>query len=1100
MNTKSLPPFVTDLLAISPYAYLLFDSAERRVLYWNPAFAELCGERCGGLSPGLALDDPALPAGLAALVDGQNALLKAGTALSDLPWATLAPGGEDASFSGRLMHREGQTELLCLRRSGGWDLLITQVRQDSVFDAFPGMVALFDAEGCFLACNIAYCEYMGRQRNAIIGKKLPDIVDPASVETSETLLAGCMESGEPVAGAHEFTHKGASVWLHTFLQPVRDGGGRVSGVLAVLNDVTERYRMEETLQRRDRLLQSTSQAAQQLLSDDSNFDETVNGVLEVLGHATGVDRVYVWSIHPSPHPELNPELHTTQLYEWSEGAEPQQDLDICTNRPVSEAIPTWIDTFLSGKCVNNLVKNMPLLEQEQLAPQGIISIMTAPILFHGELWGFIGFDDCHSEYIWTESEENILRAAGTLIGTAIHNQRINEALRRSQARFRMVEEATGEVIWSVDGAMRLDYVSEKITPVLGYTPEEMIGKELSWLLVDSGGFNFTASPEQPILRDAEARMRCKDGTVKWVRSSCKFVFDEAGVMLQGFGTSMDVTEVRLAHEEVRLAKEALEQANIQLAEAAETANRLAREAHKANLAKGEFLANMSHEIRTPMNAIMGMTHLVLRTELKPKQREYLEKIDFASKSLLRVINDILDFSKVEAGKMELEETPFYVENIVRGVYDLVEHRAAEKNLPITISIASGARRQYLGDSLRLAQVLTNLCTNAVKFTADGGIGIDVRLDGGAAKEAVLHFSVSDTGIGLTGEQIAKLFTPFTQADTSTTRRYGGTGLGLALCRRFVTLMGGEIWCESTPGKGSTFHFTCRFGVVADEGRGDRGPESFNDMRVLAAMADEAAYKAMYDLLFSLGCRAIEPATGVADILDRTAVADFQSKTVVAGVAGGAVFDLLVASDDFPDFAGLEQAAREGRLAGVKTLLVAKKPGLRSPLSAQALAEPVSQSDLNDAMTDMFGHDLGLATRAGEQKRELELVGGHAGSRILLVEDNEINQLVAEEILKQAGMDVTIAGNGREALALLEAQRFDLVLMDIQMPEMDGLTATRELRTRERFRDLPVIAMTAHAMSDDRQKSLDAGMNAHITKPIDSIELFSTLAEWLNKTG
>ena len=1077
MNTIQLPPFVAEVLAISPYAYVLLNVAEQRILYWNPAFEGMCR---GKPAEGMALDDTALFSGLKELAEGQSAALAAGTPAADLPWTPL--GGGNAVISGRIMHRDGERELLCLRRIGAWELLATQVSEESVFDAFPGMVVLLDAEGRYLACNRAYCEYMGFQREAILNRTLAEIVDPDSIAISETLLRRCLAAKEPISETASFVHKGDSVWLHAFLQPIPDGRGGISAVLVVLHDVTERHSMEETLIRRDKLLQSTSQAAQQLLSDDSNFDETVNSVLEILGHATGVDRVYVWSIHPSPHPEINPELHTTQLYEWSEGAEPQQDSDICTNRPVSEAIPTWIDTFLSGKCVNNLVRNMPLLEQEQLAPQGIISIMTAPILFHGELWGFIGFDDCHSEYIWTESEENILRAAGTLIGTAIHNQRINEALRRSQARFRMVEEATGEVIWSVDENIRLDYVSEKITPVLGFEPDEMIGRRLSFLFADPAEFTFVPTPGQPILRDAEMRMRCKDGSVKWIRSSCKFVFDKTGAVQQGFGTSMDVTEVRQAHEEVRQAKEALEQANRQLAKAAEMANQLAQEAHKANLAKGEFLANMSHEIRTPMNAIMGMAHLVLRTELKPKQREYLEKIDFASKSLLRIINDILDFSKVEAGKMELEEALFYIENIVRGVYDLIEHRAAEKGLPVTISIAPEAREQYRGDSLRLAQVLTNLCTNAVKFTAEGGIHIDVRRDSRENGKALLHFTVTDTGIGLSDEEMAKLFTPFTQADTSTTRRYGGTGLGLALCKKFVTLMGGEIWCESTPGKGSAFHFTSLFGEIERESRGSQGPESFNDMHVLAAMPDEASYRKLYDLLFSLGCRHIERALKTADILKAT-------DTPV---------DLLIASDAFGEFASLEQAAREGRLAGMKALLVAASADARSPLTGSVLAGPVSQSALYDAMVGLFGRDLGLATQAKEQRLERDLVGGHEGSRILLVEDNEINQLVAEEILRQAGMLVTIANNGKEALDILDKEDFDLVLMDIQMPEMDGFTATGRLRAEERFKTLPIIAMTAHAMSDDRQKSLDAGMNAHVTKPIDSIELFSTLAEWLDK--
>jgi len=594
--------------------------------------------------------------------------------------------------------------------------------------------------------------------------------------------------------------------------------------------------MEKSLKTRDQLLAATSRAAQELLSGGKDFDESVNTVLTILGEATNVDRVYVWNIHESPHPEINPELHTTQLYEWSLGAEPQQDLEICTNRPVSEAIPTWIDTFMSGKCVNNLVKNMPILEQEQLSPQGIISIMTAPIIFSGKLWGFIGFDDCHSEYIWSEPEENILRAAGMIVGAAIHNHMINDAL---------------------------------------------------------------------------------------------------------------------------------EEANVQLAEAAEKARELAEEARLANEAKGDFLANMSHEIRTPMNAIMGILQLVLKTELQVQQREYLDKIDFSTKALLRIINDILDFSKIEAGMMDMEVIPFKVQDIITGVIDLTKHRVEDKGLTMTVELDPKVNELYFGDALRLNQILTNLCTNAIKFTSEGQIAIEVKLLARSEIEATLLFSVTDTGIGMTKDQQKKLFSAFTQADTSITRRYGGTGLGLALCKRLANLMGGDIWCESEAGKGSTFSFTVRYSILS---------------------------------------------------------------------------------------------------SGINI-------------------------DEIDALT---------SSKISQQEKELDIMKDFENKRILLVEDNEINQIVTREPLVQANLTVDVANNGIEALEAINKNEYDLIIMDIQMPEMDGLTATKLIREKEELNWLPIIALTAHAMYDDREKSKDAGMNAHMTKPINILELFLCLAEWLGK--
>ena len=1078
MHTTLLPPLVRNLVSASRNAYVLADRDTLRILDWNPSFAAQCPHppRAGDHLNGFGF-----PSGLTRLVREHS---QAG----DQPSLWRPVSGEQGEGSCMAHIVDGLPEsgyvLLGLRAADPWEMLAEQ-RGRSIFDSFPGMIVLLDKDKHFLACNAAYYDFTERSQDKVAGKTLVDVVTPDTLEAINVPLDRCIAGAAAVTDTLQFDWKGQPTWLHATLQPVFDDEGALRAVLIMLNDVSERYKMEQTLLRRDVLLQSTSMAAQQLLSDNANFDETVSGVLEMLGHATGVDRVYVWSIHPSPHPEINPELHTTQLYEWSEGADPQQDSDICTNRPVSEAIPTWIDTFLSGKCVNNLVRNMPQLEQEQLAPQGIVSIMTAPILFHGELWGFIGFDDCHSEYIWTESEENILRAAGTLIGTAIHNQRINEALRQAQERFRMVEEATGEVIWSVGPDSRFEYISEKVVPVLGYTPEELVGQDIRMLLLEPEEPAFRPTPENSIMRDAELRARCKDGSVKWVRSSCKFLFDKDGRMRHGFGTSMDTTEVRQAHEELRAAKEALEKANEQLATAARVATQLANEAHKANLAKGEFLANMSHEIRTPMNAIMGMAHLLLRTELRPRQRDFMEKINFASQSLLRIINDILDFSKVEAGKMDLEERPFHVEDIVRGVNDLVAHRVEEKNLSLAVRVAPEARGEYMGDSLRLAQVLTNLCTNAVKFTAEGGVTIDVVLDGEEDGKSVLHFSVSDTGIGLTPEQTAKLFTPFTQADTSTTRRYGGTGLGLALCKKITALMGGDIWCESTPGAGSAFHFTCRFPKADLETRRGGGPESFNDMRVLAAFPKGRGLDKIGELLSAMGCKNVERAADIMSIKNRLDAAEPP--------------DVLIVNDDFKD-AGLLRdvlAKDPGYLDNIPVILVSAPDGMAFE-SARVLHRPLAQSSLYNCLVEIFGRDLGLAARDKVRQREEELLGKYKGSRILLVEDNEINQMVAEEMLVLAGMNVTIAGNGVEALDLLHEREFDLVLMDIQMPEMDGLTATSKLRAEHRFAALPVIAMTAHAMADDRQKSLDAGMNAHITKPIDNGELLNTLAKWLGK--
>ncbi len=830
------------------------------------------------------------------------------------------------------------------------------------------------------------------------------------------------------------------------------------------------------LERRDVLLKATSKAAQELLTENDNFDITIDTVLGILGNATNVDRVYVWSIHGALDPEKDDRLYTSQLYEWSEGAEPQQGNELTVNMLVDEAIPTWISTFLNGKCVNSLVKNMPQLEREQLEPQGIISILTAPIMFHGHLWGFIGFDNCRSEYTWSAAEEDILRTAGTLISTAIHSRRTNEALYKAQERFCNAEEATGDIIWSVDENQNFDYISPRLEAVLQYKPEEMLGKPFNALLYKYDEFICTATPKNCIMRDFELRARCKDGTIKWLRTSCKYTFDSQGNLLFGFGSSSDITRI---HD----VQDALQIANKELEEAIKIANELVESANRANAIKGNFLANMSHEIRTPMNAIVGITHLLKHTDLDQKQFEYIEKINNSSKSLLSIINDILDFSKIQDGNMVIEKHSFTIKSVVDNTLKLAKQWIDKEKMHFSVHVDSGVQERYIGDVLRLNQVLASLITNAIKFTHEGSIHIDVHVDSENNDSTLLHFSVKDTGIGISKEHMNTLFEGFTQGDISTTRRYGGIGLGLALCKNLTVLMGGELWCTSKVGEGTTFNFTCRL-----EKEAHKMPivtKYLKNIAIIAAFPSEKSFTSLQKILSPLGYTNIYFAQDILEIKKHT------DSTIKP--------EIIILHQEFSESSIIKSVLSNNKhyFGDVPIIFYAHTKNELIP-ELYTTIDTLEASVLHDSFVNILGPSFEQDAALLQDSFEKLLREKHAGKKILLVEDNEVNQMIAQTILEEVGFVVSVANNGVEGCEQICQDDFDLVIMDIQMPKMDGLTAAKKIRENPKFDHIPIIAMTAHAMEEDREKSLSAGMNDHTTKPIDAPQLFKVLLYWLSK--
>ena len=630
----------------------------------------------------------------------------------------------------------------------------------------------------------------------------------------------------------------------------------------------------------------------------------------------------------------------------------------------------------------------------------------------------------------------------------------------------------------------IEYVNPRFTQITGFSQEEVIGQSPS--ILKSG----KTPPEQyvylwqTILAGkswvGEMINRRKNGDPYWANLQVFPMLSPAGEILRFIVIQDDISDRKRAEEELRAAKE---------------------KAEEATQIKSMFLANMSHEIRTPMNAIIGLTHLALKTDLSAKQRDYVSKVHDAGVSLLDIIDEILDFSKIEAGKFSMEKTPFQLDDVLKNVSILAGHKASEKGLELIFHIPPDLPRTLIGDPLRLGQVMINLVSNAVKFTETGEVEIRASVLEQTARQVKLAFSVRDTGIGLSQAQMRRLFQAFSQVDASTTREYGGTGLGLAISKRLVEMMGGTIGVESTPGEGSTFTFTCCLDLAQMQALPLlTAPGQFSGLRVLLVSNAVHARAALKTAL------AVFPFQ--VDVLD-TATKAIEA---IRQCDASNPYALVFMNWKLPDMNSLEAARL---ISQVPDLQHPPRIVLTTPFGQEAflqraenapidafLEKPYTQSQLVDTINGLFAVVGKRADSARETAFPARQTSGFAGLSILLVEDNRINQQIARELLESEGIIVTQANNGQEAIDLLTTlpEEFDLVLMDLQMPDMDGYEATTILRADARFNHLPIIAMTAHAMTEERERCMAVGMNDHVAKPIDPDLLFDVIGRWARELG
>ncbi len=685
-------------------------------------------------------------------------------------------------------------------------------------------------------------------------------------------------------------------------------------------------------------------------------------------------------------------------------------------------------------------------------------------------------------------------------------QLAEESARASEHFLNNIVENIPDMIFVKDAAtLRFVRFNKAGEQLLGYPRETFIGKDVHDMFPKDEA-DFYALKDRAVLESRrtvdipEEPVHTRHGA-RLLHTMKIPILDMRGEPLFLLGISRDITEQKRADEELRRHREHLEdmiqERTAELVVAKEQAD-------AANQAKSDFLANMSHEIRTPMNAILGMSYLALQSGLDPQQLHYVQRVHGAAESLLGIINDILDFSKIEAGKLDIECVPFDLGNVMDSLANLVGLSAEEKGIELLFAQPPRLPTDLIGDPSRLGQVLLNLGYNAVKFTERGEVIVGIDIVERTAESVQLRFEVRDTGIGMTPAQQRRLFQPFSQADASTSRRYGGTGLGLAISSQLVRLMGGEIEVESVHGVGSRFHFCLRFDLPAEPAV----PQSFDapalhGSRVLIVDDNAGAREILSAMSCALGLR---PDTAVdgREALRKVELADACDKP----------YQVMLLDWKMPGIDGVEcarlLAQREGGRHPAPTVLMLtafSRDDVRRRLDecrlvvGALLIKPVTPSTLFDACSAVLG--LPTHRKPRSTKREEAMLAHQErlrGAHLLLVEDNVINREIALTVLNRAGIVMDVAGDGEEALAMLGRRHFDGVLMDCQMPVMDGYAATRALRLQARWRELPVIAMTANAMAGDRDKALAAGMNDHIAKPIKVEEMFATLARWIRPLG
>jgi PAS domain S-box-containing protein len=932
-----------------------------------------------------------------------------------------------------------------------------QARNAAILESTQDCMIAVDAEGRITEFNPAAEWTFGHRRQAALGEDFVGLLVPGpEQEGRRNWLTRFLRRGRDdlVGNRVEMTARridGSELPVElTMTALVIDG---VPLFTATLRDVSERKLAE----RRRRLRLEVTR----ILAEAQTSQEMIPRLLQTVGENLGAvvteywargadDRLGCQDVWQSPGTDLARFVAVTKQTRFARG----------------EGLPGRVWGQSHSHWLADVAGADTLPRAEAARQDGVTSGLGSAIHSEEELLGVVC---AFSSEQWMPLPDlmEMLDALGNRLGLFLQRKKVEETTRASEARLRAIMDTAVDAILTVSEGGQIDTFNPAAERAFGYRAAEVVGAPVAMLAADADPSHYLRAGHW----QGEGRRR--DGST----FAAELSVSEMRVSEQRMFTCIarDVSSRKQAEEETRRAREAAEQ---------------------ASRAKSDFLANMSHEIRTPMNGILGMTELVLDTDLTPEQREYLEIVKESGDSLLTIINEILDFSKIEAGKLSLENAAFSLHDSLGVTMKSLAQRAHLKGLDLAYHIDESVPEHLVGDAARIRQVLVNLVGNALKFTEQGEVTVTVtgvrrpeRL-AADAPDVLLLFEVKDTGIGIPPDRHQAVFNAFEQGDGSTTRKYGGTGLGLAITARFVQLMGGRVWVESTPGQGSTFRFTVPQNRAASPTPGP--PRSLGvrcqGQPVLVVDDNATNRKLFYSLLSRWGLRPRAVAGGEEAL-----------RLLEEARAGGRPFALVLADVVMPGMDGFSLAERVQKTLGPQAppLVMLSSANRREDADrcramglARYLVKPVTPSELFDAVAHVLGRVPELAPPGPKAARE-----SGSALRVLLAEDNSINQKLAVRLLEKQGHSVRVAGNGMEALAALDRDSFDVVLMDVQMPEMGGFEATAAVRKREAGAEgrLPIIALTAHALKGDRERCLEAGMDDYLTKPLHPDELVRVLA-------